>query len=232
MTAEYPNGDPDDKMTVRVSCSFTDPVRGFTGAGTMLCSLPSPLAAGYAYTVRYELTSTSRGERVNEAVVTTPSRERTTDNNTARFEVTFVDDRSEVDVRALRRLERERKGAVTGTAEAAPPSQRRARPVLARTAQVRARVAKVEVALVRRVGRRCLWLRTARARFVRRRAVNGKCERQVWLRARGTTRWAYRIRRRLPRGRYVLYSRATDAAGVSEAVFTSRRRNRFALRLR
>jgi hypothetical protein len=91
---------------------------------------------------------------------------------------------------------------------------------------------KVEVALLRTSSRKCSWLRNRRLRFVRRAPAAGRCERPVWLRAKGTRRWRYSLRKRLPRGRYVLLSRATSKAGISETSFSRRDRNRIAFRVR
>jgi hypothetical protein len=70
------------------------------------------------------------------------------------------------------------------------------------------RVARVQVALGLRVRGGCRWL-GARNRLGRR----GSCARPRWLRARGTRRWRLTRRARLPAGRYLLLTRARDAAG-------------------
>jgi hypothetical protein len=75
------------------------------------------------------------------------------------------------------------------------------------------RVKRVDVAIRRVRGRRCLWLRDRRAHFKRTKRVGRYCA-PVWLKARGTRRWALRLRRRLPRGRYVVVARVVDRAGV------------------
>jgi hypothetical protein len=73
---------------------------------------------------------------------------------------------------------------------------------------VAGRVARVEVAISRRSGKRC--------RFV---AGSGRlgsaraCSRPVFLRATGTTRWTMTLKRKLPRGTYTVLVRARDAAG-------------------
>ena len=74
------------------------------------------------------------------------------------------------------------------------------------------RVAKVEVAVARKVGKRC--------RFVTPSGVLGApkaCSLRgaPVLMARGTTSWTVRTRRRVPAGRYVAFVRATDAFGNS-----------------
>jgi hypothetical protein len=94
------------------------------------------------------------------------------------------------------------------------------------------RLRKVEIAVLRTSSRRCTWLRSRPGRFVRRAPRAGRCDRPVWLRARGTRRWRYALARRLPAGRYRLFSRATSQAGISEATFSRRDRNRVNFRVR
>jgi hypothetical protein len=58
------------------------------------------------------------------------------------------------------------------------------------------------------------------------------CRTRPFLPAKGKTRWTFRLKRRLPRGRYVIYSRAVDSAGHAERVFSAARGNRVAFRVR
>jgi putative CocE/NonD family hydrolase len=70
-------------------------------------------------------------------------------------------------------------------------------------------VRRVQVAVARRSGTRCRWLKRG-GRFTR----ATSCRRPVLHQVRGTTRWRFVARHtRLARGRYVAYSLATDAAG-------------------
>jgi hypothetical protein len=77
---------------------------------------------------------------------------------------------------------------------------------------VTGRVARVEVAISRKAGKRC--------RFV---AASGKltsarsCAKPVWLKAKGTTRWSLTTKRALPRGTYTIQVRSRDAAGNRQA---------------
>jgi hypothetical protein len=90
----------------------------------------------------------------------------------------------------------------------------------------RLRVTRVDIA-VGRLGGGCRWLASHAARFRNAGAARGRpCKPAVWLRARGTRRWRYSLNRGLPPGRYVLYTRATIAAGLREASFSARDRNR------
>ena len=88
-------------------------------------------------------------------------------------------------------------------------------------------VAKVELA-VRRVNKsqlkkkRCLWLASSRARFTKIRSTRTKrCTRIKWLRARGTSRWSYALKKTLPPGRYEIYARATLKDGQTQKTFTA-----------
>ena len=105
-------------------------------------------------------------------------------------------------------------------------------------------VAKVEIALLRRVGKvaafskrskakaTCLWLRSPRAKFRRLKPRHGRCGSARWLRASGTTSWAFKLRKHLPPGSYVLYVRATDTSGNTETSFSTARGNRAAFRVK
>ena len=79
------------------------------------------------------------------------------------------------------------------------------------------RVTKVRVAIGRKVGSGCRFLR-ANGRFGSRRS----CLRTQYITARGTNRWTLRLRARLPRGSYLLWSRAIDNAGTIERKFARR----------
>ena len=68
------------------------------------------------------------------------------------------------------------------------------------------RVVSVKVSVARELGRKCRFLRR-NGRFSKARS----CKRTSYLKARGTTRWSFRVRTRFPKGRYKLYIRATDA---------------------
>jgi hypothetical protein len=68
------------------------------------------------------------------------------------------------------------------------------------------RVARVELAISRKAGKRCRFVagsgRLGKAR---------KCSRPVWLKAKGSTGWSFAIK--LPRGSYIVLVRARDGAG-------------------
>ncbi len=101
------------------------------------------------------------------------------------------------------------------------------------TARDDERVAKVELALLalrstRDGSRRCSWVRNRRSRFTRRVGTGrARCLRlRRFIRVRGTGRWRLRLPRGLPRGRYVVFSRATDNEGARERRFSALDRNR------
>lgn len=74
------------------------------------------------------------------------------------------------------------------------------------------KVKRVEVAVARKVGKHCEHLgrngRLGRA---------GACTTHVWLAAKGSKNWNFRLRHQLPRGKYLVRTRAIDAAGNIEA---------------
>ena len=64
------------------------------------------------------------------------------------------------------------------------------------------------------------------ASFAQSDPVNRVCNKPLWIRAKGTTRWTLHLGRGLPPGRYLEYSRASNKAGVGEDVFGAKDRNR------
>ena len=89
---------------------------------------------------------------------------------------------------------------------------------------------------IRPAARRCHWLKNARARFVSRRATGRRCLRPKWIetkRSRGNRNvWLLPLKRGLPDGNYVLYSRATYKGGARTRVFTKKRGNRGTFRVK
>jgi Tol biopolymer transport system component len=96
-------------------------------------------------------------------------------------------------------------------------------------------IARVQVSIVRRVsidGRlRCRAL-TARAHWRAYRPTGRSCAPRFLLRARGTTKWSLRLKRRTPRGAYTITTRATDNAGQRETRFSTKLGNRRTVRAR
>jgi hypothetical protein len=68
---------------------------------------------------------------------------------------------------------------------------------------------KVEVAVVQKTGKRCKVL-TAKGTL-----KNAKCTVRTFLKANGTTAWTFKLKRKLQKGRYLVYARAIDAGGRS-----------------
>jgi len=78
---------------------------------------------------------------------------------------------------------------------------------------------RVEISVARKVGKKCRYL--ARGSKLSRRATScGQPAR--WLKVRGTSRWSFRFSKRLPKGKYVIRTRATDFAGNKEHVRSHR----------
>jgi len=73
-------------------------------------------------------------------------------------------------------------------------------------------VARVELAIARKTGRKCRFV-TRSGALTRKRA----CSRAVFLAAKGTTSWSLAAKRKLPRGTYTIRVRARDAAGNLQA---------------
>ncbi|MBJ7353557.1 MAG: hypothetical protein JHC98_01920 [Thermoleophilaceae bacterium] len=97
-------------------------------------------------------------------------------------------------------------------------------------------VRRVEIAVLKvgpKKSKKCLWLRSNKARFssVKRSRKNG-CAKQKWLKVSGTTKWTYKLKKRLPTGKYTIYARATASGGAPEAVFSKSAKNRVALKLK
>jgi hypothetical protein len=89
-------------------------------------------------------------------------------------------------------------------------------------------VRRVQVAILRLGERgRCRWVRSRRRAGFRRIARDdGRCNEGVWLRARGVDPWRFTLPSGLPAGRYAVYVRAVNRAGVTDTTFSRRERNR------
>jgi hypothetical protein len=82
------------------------------------------------------------------------------------------------------------------------------------------RVRRVQIS-IQKAGKDCVFLSSRRGGL---RTVDpndaGKCDARVWVTVKGTKHWTLRLKKRLPKGRYTLRSRAVLANGVAEARFT------------
>jgi len=85
------------------------------------------------------------------------------------------------------------------------------------TISVAGEVARVEVAISRKAGKKC--------RFVASSGKLGsprKCSKPVFLKAKGTTTWSLSLKRKLPHAKYTILVRARDAAGNLQATAAKR----------
>jgi hypothetical protein len=60
----------------------------------------------------------------------------------------------------------------------------------------------------------------------------GTCALSGFLKAKGTTSWKLTLKHKLPTGKYVITSRATDSAGHVESSFSAKAGNRLTLTVR
>ena len=76
-------------------------------------------------------------------------------------------------------------------------------------------VASVHIALLRITGAstRCQWLGGNGGFVASVRGPQGTCQQPTWLLAKGTLRWTYKLKKKLPPGRYEVLATATDRAG-------------------
>jgi hypothetical protein len=84
-------------------------------------------------------------------------------------------------------------------------------------------VAKVEVAVLKsgpRKSKKCRWLRSSKAKFRSVRKTKSGCTKPVWLKANGTTKWSFKLKKSLPAGKYKIYARATPVGGSAGTSFT------------
>lgn len=85
----------------------------------------------------------------------------------------------------------------------------------------RGKVARVTLAIGRRVGKKCQWLRPKKG-F----GPVGSCTHKAYVRAKGTSKWTFRLRAKLKRGSYVVVPRAFDAVGNRERPVRGSRKGR------
>lgn len=85
---------------------------------------------------------------------------------------------------------------------------------------------------------RCSWLRDARGRFSKRKSTTRKCDNPKWIDAKrkgkkrkGKFVLKLKGKRKLPYGRYVLYSRVTSKSDGREISFTRKDKNRLQFKL-
>jgi uncharacterized delta-60 repeat protein len=76
---------------------------------------------------------------------------------------------------------------------------------------------------------RCFAL-NSKLRFKRVKAKGNQCP-QVWVTAKGTSRWSFKLTGTLPPGKYVVFARAVDGKGLAETAFSRKLRNRYGFRV-
>jgi hypothetical protein len=87
-------------------------------------------------------------------------------------------------------------------------------------------VARVELALVRRQGSKCQQL-VARGKW----AALAKCDGpSSFLAAKGTSKWSFRLSRKLKKGSYTVFAQAVDSAGQKQAGFSAANKRAFKVR--
>jgi uncharacterized delta-60 repeat protein len=89
---------------------------------------------------------------------------------------------------------------------------------------------KVQIAVIKKVGKRCFAMKNAKGKFKRVKAKGKQCP-QRWLAAKGKAKWSFKLKRELAPGRYIVYARAVDGAGLAETRFSRKLRNRYAFRV-
>lgn len=112
--------------------------------------------------------------------------------------------------------------------------------------RARGDVSRVQIALLRvykgtrrnapRKGERpieCVWLRDTRGQMrTKRPTTTDGCRTPVWVDVDGRRAWKLRLRRLLPRGGYILFTRAVAWDSSAESSFTRRDRNRLSFRIK
>ena len=84
-------------------------------------------------------------------------------------------------------------------------------------------VAKVEIALVLKKGKKCTQL-TSKGTFKKLAKCQGPTS---FVAAKGTTSWSYKLKKRLKKGSYTLFARATDSAGQQQGGFSASNKKTF-----
>ncbi len=58
------------------------------------------------------------------------------------------------------------------------------------------------------------------------------CTKRTFLKAKGTTNWSFKLKKRLPKGSYTIFARATDSTGKVETHFSKARRNKLPFKVK
>jgi uncharacterized delta-60 repeat protein len=89
-------------------------------------------------------------------------------------------------------------------------------------AKVQISVLKTDSKLLKKK-KRCLQLSSNKAKLKKYKAVKKKCAPVKWLTATGTTSWSYKLKKALTPGKYTLYVRSLNAAGVAQSAPTKKK---------
>jgi hypothetical protein len=115
-------------------------------------------------------------------------------------------------------------------------------------ARAGAKIKRVEVAIFRKGGGKplngslpveptqkkgkCEWLYNTKGKFGGREpGEGGVCDSPIWLEAKGTSRWKLKLEKKLPKGKYFVYSRATATDGSTQWSFTKAEKDRRTLKI-
>lgn len=85
----------------------------------------------------------------------------------------------------------------------------------------RGKVARVTLAISRRVGHKCQWLQP-KGNF----GPTASCRRKTYVTAKGTSKWSFTLKRKLKKGTYAVVPRAIDSVGNQEKPVRGSRRAR------
>jgi hypothetical protein len=83
------------------------------------------------------------------------------------------------------------------------------------TAADNSAVTKVEIAVVKGKGSSCQSM-TSSGKFTK-----AKCSAPKFLAAKGTTKWSYKLKKKLKKGTYLVFVRATDDGGATQTSKTA-----------
>lgn len=74
--------------------------------------------------------------------------------------------------------------------------------------------------------KKCVWLKSNKAKFKSKSFAKKKmCLKPVWLKAKGTGSWTYKLKKSLPAGKYEISSRTTLTDGTTQTKFTKKSGN-------
>lgn len=119
-------------------------------------------------------------------------------------------------------------GTTPDPSQDAPPSVKASKPGSKKVKKFKgtasADTAKVEIGILKMKGKKCQDV-TASGKTT---AHSGECTQpNVWIAAKGTTKWTASLSKALKKGKYVLFARATDTAGQTQGGYGKDNRKAF-----